>query len=82
MLLLFVKDSLILTSFANSAASLWMGFHRQLASTAASRTLAVPMTLVLTASIVKNPQVGACLSAAAWKMGFVKESEMPVRRMG
>lgn len=37
-------------------------------SMAASRTLSVPMTLVLTASIGKNSQDGTCLRAAAWKM--------------
>ena len=38
------------------------------ASMAASRTLSVSMTLVLTASIGKNSQLGTCLRAAAWKM--------------
>ncbi len=33
----------------------------------ASITLALPSTLVRTASIGKNSQLGTCLSAAAWK---------------
>ena len=37
-------------------------------SMAACRRLSVPSTLVRTASIGKNSQLGTCLSAAAWKI--------------
>ena len=38
------------------------------ASMAAVNTLSVPSTLVRTASMGKNSQLGTCLSAAAWKI--------------
>ena len=42
--------------------------HSTPESMATSRTLSVPMTLVLTASMGKNSHEGTCLRAAAWKI--------------